>query len=112
MGAGGDALTLRFDLDTGAARATEQADLFAMDVGRALVSPAFGVDSARSPETTRALQAYYDLLARQDRLDDTERRHLAALRPLALKAEPIGGPPEPGSLEARINAYLEGHLPQ
>lgn len=111
IGAGEDACTLRLEMVEGATRVTQLEDLSAFDADRALRSPAFGLESTHSPDTEAKIARYHELRQRNGSLDDTERQELAQLEQFMAQAQPIGGPPEPGSLEARINAYLEAVLP-
>jgi predicted ATPase len=109
-GAGGDALTLRFRLEGGKAVAEPVKDVAALNVDRILQSEAFGLVSPYSPETEAKINRF-DELARKDgrRSSDEEQEH-QLLFEFMKEARPIGGPPAPGSLEARIDAYLEGKI--
>lgn len=111
-GAGEDALTFKLrrqpESDTVVAEIVE--GLSSMDVDRILESEAFGLVSTYSPDTTRKIQQYESLIAKPQR-NQNEEAQLAALREFMATARPIGGPPEPGSLQDRIEKYLERVLP-
>ena len=110
-GGGEDALTLRLDMVNGEVQVTKIDDISAYDSDYILRSPAFGLESTYSPETQQKINRYYELRTKIDRLIGEERKEYEQLRRFMKEAQPIGGPPEPGSLEARTKAFLEANLP-
>lgn len=109
-GAGNDALTLRFTLEEGKARVAEVRNVAAMNVDRILQSEAFGLVSPYSPQTQRKLERFDRLRGAKHRTS-AEERELQMLLDFVQEARPIGGPPAPGSLEAKIDTYLDRVLP-
>ncbi|MEC4815213.1 MAG: AAA family ATPase [Scytonema sp. PMC 1069.18] len=110
-GGGDDALTLRLELVDGEIEIKQVQDISAKDSDDILRSPAFGLESTYSPETQEKINRYYELRNKIDNLMEQERREYEHLRRFMKEAQPIGGPPEPGSLEARTRAFLEANLP-
>jgi len=110
--AGEDALTLRFISENGKSSAKPIEDIYAMDVERALTGDAFNVESPYSPDTQSKIDRY-DSLLRKTEANRTEQEdfEFQVLRKFMGEVRPIGGPPEPGSLEYRIEQFLEKHLP-
>lgn len=108
MGAGEDALTIKFDIEDGKSRITQQMDIAAMDINRVLLSEAFGLTSPYSPQTQGKIDRY-DSLARKKRKPQEE-QEFAQLEMFMEEARPFGGPPQPGSLDAKIEAYLRKTL--
>ena len=108
VGAGEDALTLKFDMVDGKSRVTEVRDIAAMNVDRILQSEAFGLVSPYSPQTQTKIDRYDDLNRRKRK--PSEEKELAQLKMFVDEARPIGGPPEPGSLDDRIEKYLSRTL--
>jgi len=115
IGAGEDACTLRLETFEGETRITSVKDLSAFDADRALLSPAFGLTSTHSPTTDRKIRRYHELreqvVVSDKQLKASEQQEYEQLQVFMRQAQPIGGPPEPGSLEARMQAYLESVLP-
>jgi predicted ATPase len=110
-GGGEDALTLRLDMVDGIVQVTQIKNISAYDSDYILRSPAFGLESTHSPATQEKIERYYELRKKIDDLMVEERKEYEQLRQFMKEAQPIGGPPEPGSLEARMNAFLEKNLP-
>ncbi|KYC43783.1 ATPase [Scytonema hofmannii PCC 7110] len=110
-GGGDDALTLRLELVDGEIEVKQVQDISAYDSDYILRSPAFGLESTYSPETQEKINRYHELSKKIDNLMEQERREYEHLRRFMKEAQPIGGPPEPGSLEARTRAFLEANLP-
>ncbi|MBD1932683.1 MULTISPECIES: AAA family ATPase [Cyanophyceae] len=110
-GGGEDALTLRLDMEDGEVQVTQIDNISAYDVDYILRSPAFGLQSTHSPETQQKIKRYYELRKKIDDLIGEERKEYEQLRLFMKEAQPIGGPPDPGSLEARTKAFLEANLP-
>jgi predicted ATP-binding protein involved in virulence len=107
-GAGADALTLKFDIEDGKSRVTEVKNIAAMNVDRILQSDAFGLVSPYSPQTQAKIDRYDDLKRRKRR--PQEEKELAQLEMFMEEARPFGGPPMPGSLDAKIEEYLSKTL--
>lgn len=111
-GGGEDALTLRLDIESGEIRITQIDDLSALDADRILRSPAFGLESTHSPATDRKIKRYHQLRRKRDHLTPEEQQDYEQLSLFMKEAQPLSIEPEPGTLEARINAFLEETLPQ
>jgi len=109
-GAGADALTLRFEVADGATKVDAVPNVAALNVDRILQSPAFGLDSPYSPSTTGRLARYDQLLRRGSHRSGDEDREFEQLQLFVETARPLGGPPEPGSLNDRIDRFLEKQL--
>jgi energy-coupling factor transporter ATP-binding protein EcfA2 len=105
-GAGADALTLRLTLKEGVTRVEQVETPVALSVDRILQSEAFGQLSPYSPPTQEAIDRY-DALARKKKRSKAEEKEFAELRAFMQQARPIGGPPEPGSLDEKLDAYIE-----
>ena len=109
-GAGDDALTLRFIFDEKITAVEQVHNIAAMNVDRILMSEAFGLVSTYSPKTQKKITRY-DELARRGRkrtpIESTEYQNLLEFMAVA---RPVGGPPPPESLDARIETFLEEHL--
>lgn len=109
-GAGKDALTLKFSLSNGKAFVDEVRDFSALSVDRVLQSGAFGHVSPYSPQTQEKIDRYDELIGKGSELSNKEKIEFGQLSLFMEEARPIGGPPEPGSLQSRIEAYLEKKL--
>ncbi len=110
-GAGERALTLRFrwqgtDVVVEPVRPLE----ILADVNRTLTSSAFDLPSVYSPETERKIQTYHQLQRKIHTLEPDERQEYEQLQLFMKEVKPMGNLPEPDSLEARINAFLEANL--
>ncbi len=111
IGAGEEALTLRLErAKDGDIKITQSPDLSAYDVDRALRSPAFGLESTYSPQAEQKIKDYH-ALRRKDKLAGDEKARFQQLKLFIKEAQPTGVPPEPDSLEARIDGFLEEKLP-
>jgi hypothetical protein len=108
-GAGEDALTLRFKFDHGKSIVDQVQNLAALNVDRILQSEAFGVVSPYSPPTQRKIERY-DELVRKPRKSKREQDEYTELMDFMKEARPLGGPPEPGSLNEKVEAFLEKKL--
>jgi len=106
-GAGESALTLKFSMDGGRAIVEKVKDISALSVDYVLRSPAFGLISSYSPKTQEKIDRYDSLLPKKDRLNKDEKKELEQLELFVQEARPFGGPPVPGSLEAKIDDFLE-----
>lgn len=111
-GGGEDALTLRLDIENGEIKITQVDDLSALDADRILRSSAFGLESTHSPATERKINRYHQLRRRREQLTPEEQQDYEQLSLFMKEAQPISIDPEPGTLEARINAFLEETLPR
>lgn len=109
-GAGDDALTLRFNFRDGCSTVTKVENIAAMNVDRILQSEAFGLVSAYSPQTEEKIQRYDALMGKGRRRTVQENDELRPLLKFMEEARPIGGPPDPESLEGRIDQFLEEKL--
>jgi predicted ATP-binding protein involved in virulence len=108
-GAGEDALTLKFDIKEGKSAITTVSNVAAMNVDRLLQSPAFGLVSPYSPQTQEKIDQY-DNLKRKTKRNQNEPAELQQLSLFMEEARPFGGPPVPGSLDDRMEKYLEKAL--
>jgi energy-coupling factor transporter ATP-binding protein EcfA2 len=108
-GAGEDALTLRLTLEEGVTEVEQVETPAALSVDGILQSEAFGQLSPYSPPTQAAIDRY-DALARKKKRSQTEQKEFARLRAFMQQARPLGGPPEPGSLDAKLEAYIDKAL--
>ena len=109
-GAGEQALTLRFGLKDGKSVVEPVKDISAMNVDRILQSQAFGLVSPYSPQTQEKIERYDDLVRKGPNISNKEQTELKQLSLFMEEARPIGGPPKPGSIEAKIEEYLEKKL--
>ena len=109
-GAGEDALTLKLTLKDGLADIGEINNVSAMNIDRILQSQAFGLISTYSPQTQEKIDRYDNLVQRHGSLSSSEKTELKQLSLFMDEARPIGGPPKPGSLESKIDAFLEKKL--
>jgi predicted ATP-binding protein involved in virulence len=109
-GAGEKAATFRFSMSEGKAIVEKVKNISALSVDYILRSPAFGLISPYSPQTQEKIDRYDSLLSKQNRLSPEERRDFGQLQLFVQEARPFGGPPAPGSLEAKIDDYLGKHL--
>ena len=110
-GAGPEALTLKFSLNEGKGTVEEVPDVSAMNVDRLLQNRAFGLVSPYSPQTQSKIDRYDSLLVKRTKLTPKEKTEFEQLSLFMEEARPIGGPPKPGSLQKRIETYLEKKLP-
>jgi predicted ATP-binding protein involved in virulence len=111
MGAGPEALTIKLEMqENGAVTARYLSDLSAQDVNSVLDSDAFSHVAPYAPEVQKKINRYDALVGKQKR-NQAEEAELEELRDFIAKARPFGGPPEPGSLEARIEGFLDKYLP-
>lgn len=80
-----------------------------MNVERVLQSEAFGLVSPFAPEAQRKIDRF-DSLRRKKHRSTPEDQELLSLYDFMEEAKPIGGPPEPGSLDEKVDAFLRNHL--
>jgi hypothetical protein len=85
-------------------------NISALSVDDVLRSPAFEQISPYSPRTQEKIDRYDDLLAKKDNLNPKEKEDFEQLQLFIQEARPFGGPPAPGSLEAKIDDFLGKHL--
>jgi energy-coupling factor transporter ATP-binding protein EcfA2 len=109
-GAGDDALTLRFNFRDGRSSVEKVANIAAMNVDRILQSEAFGLLSAYTPETEERIQRYDTLMRKGSKRTAQENDELRPLLKFMADARPVGGAPDPESLEGRIDQKLEEKL--
>ena len=106
-----DVLTLKLEINDGKASVQRiDDDLAAMDINRALESPAFGMVAPRPPEVEKKIDRYDELLEKGERTEG-EQTEFQQLQQFMAEARPIGGKPAPGSLEAKLESYLRRNLP-
>ncbi len=110
-GAGETAMTLKLSLSNGKTSVEEVSDISALNIERLLQGPAFGLVSPYSPQTQDKIDRYDILVEKQNKLTKTEQEDLKQLSLFMEEARPIGGTPVPGSLQSRIEAYLDKKLP-
>lgn len=108
-GAGEYALNYKFDFKDGLAQVRQIKKIAWWNVDRILQSEAFGLVSTYSPEAKEKLDRF-DKLNRKPHRTKGEEQEYKSLFDLMEEAKPIGGPPEPGSLPARVDAFLEKTL--
>jgi hypothetical protein len=109
-GAGEDALTLRFDFEDGRACVKRVESISAKNVDRILTSDAFNLDSAYSPATQVKIDRYDTLSRKGSRRSRAEDSEFQGLLDFMSEARPLGGAPEPDSLEAKIDQFLAENL--
>jgi predicted ATPase len=105
-GAGENAMTYRFVFKNGKTSVEQVENLAAMNVDRILESAAFGLVSPYSPQTQAKIDKY-DILARKRQRTKKEEEEMQLLLPFMKTARPFGGSPQPGSLDSKIDQYLE-----
>lgn len=105
-GAGDQALTLRFTLKDGKSIVESVKNISSMNVDRILQSEAFGLVSPYSPQTQQKIDRYDNLIRKGANTSNKEKEELKQLSLFMERARPIGGPPAPGSLEEKVEAYL------
>ena len=108
-GAGQDALNYKFDFKDGLAQVRKIGKIASWNVDRILESDAFGLISTFSPETKAKLDRFDELNRKRQRTKG-EQQEFKSLFDWAREAQPIAGSPEPHSLPARIDAFLEKTL--
>ena len=108
-GAGEDALTLKFSLEEGKAVIEEVPNVSALRVDAILQSSAFGLVSPFSPQTQEKIDHYDDLISKKH-LSTAERSDLNQLELFFQSSRPFDTPKKPGSLDARIESFLERTL--
>ncbi|MBB6053666.1 hypothetical protein HNQ39_005508 [Armatimonas rosea] len=105
-----DVLTLKLEINDGKASVQRiDDDLAAMDINRALESPAFGMVAPRPPEVEKKIDRYDELLEVEQRTA-AEETELQKLQRFMAEVRPIGGKPAPGSFEAKLEDYLREKL--
>lgn len=109
-GAGPEALTLKLSLSNGKTEVTQISDISSLNVDRLLQHPAFGLVSPYSPQTQQKIERYDELVGKVGKLSEKEQKEFGQLSLFMEEARPIGGPPEPGSLQSKVEAYLEKKL--
>ncbi len=111
IGAGEDALTLRLRVADKKVECEPIPDISAYDVDTVLRSPAFDLVSTHSPDTDEKVKRYHQLRGRHPKLNPQEKEAYVQLELFMQKAQPLSQLPEPGSLEDRMNRFLEKNLP-
>lgn len=106
-GAGDDAFTLNLKMVNGEVKIEKIDDIYAYDVDYILRSPAFGLISTHSPFIQAKIDRYDELTINRNNLTEIEQNEYNKLRQFMREYQPIGGKPEPGSLEDEMRKYLE-----
>lgn len=88
----------------------EVENIAAYDVDYILRSPAFGLVSTHSPATQEKIDRYDYLTSNRNNLQGEEIEEYQEVRQFMKEFRPIGGKPEPGSLEDKMNKFLEENL--
>jgi energy-coupling factor transporter ATP-binding protein EcfA2 len=109
-GAGDKALTLRFRSSRTSTSIEKIPGVSAKSVDDLLLSSAFDLPSTHSPITEASIERYDILTQKGKRRTRTEAEEYRALRQFMEEARPIGGSPEPGTLDAKIEDYLRKAL--
>ncbi|MBD2144042.1 MAG: AAA family ATPase [Sphaerospermopsis kisseleviana] len=109
-GAGDDALTLKLKMINGEVQIEEVKNIAAYDFDYILRSPAFGLVSTHSPDVQDKIDRYDYLTGQRNNLTVEEIQEYEELRQFMKEFKPIGGKPEPGSLDDKINRFLEENL--
>ncbi|MDY7015652.1 MAG: ATPase, partial [Cyanobacteriota bacterium] len=71
----------------------------------------FGLETTYSPPTEKKIKRYHKLSRKNGSLDGEEKQEYKQLELFIKEVQPFGDIPAPGSLEARIDAFLEEKLP-
>jgi hypothetical protein len=108
-GAGEDALTFRFDFKDGKSQVQKTRNVASMRVEHVLRSEAFGLVSPYSPQTQGKIDRY-DSLRKKKHRSKPEEKELLSLYDFMGETQPIGGPPEPGSLDEKGDVFLRKNL--
>lgn len=110
-GSGENALTLRLEMIEGELKVVEiPYTELAADVNRTLKSSAFGLQSIYAPPTEKKIQRYHQLNRKRNTLASEQKQEWEQLGLFMKEVQPFSDRPEPGSLEDRINFFLEEHL--
>ena len=109
-GAGEDALTLKFDMEDGKSLVKQIPGLASKNVDQILQSEAFALVSPFSPQMQAKIDRYDALTKKGNKRKPHEEDELQRLLPFMEEARPFGGAPQPDSLDARIEDYLEKAL--
>jgi hypothetical protein len=83
----------------------------AANVDRTLTSPAFGLPSTFPPTTEKKINRYHQLNRKSKSLVGEEKNEYEQLELFMQEVQPYGDRPEPNSLEARIDEFLEKSIP-
>ncbi len=110
LGAGDDALTLKFEIEHGRSVVKPVSGIAAMNVDRILQSEAFGLVSPYSPQTQEKIEQFDRLMLKGQRRKPHEENEYQQLLDFMEEARPFGGPPQPNSLDDRIERYLDKAL--
>jgi hypothetical protein len=109
-GGGDAAYTIRLEMVSGEIQITPIDDLSTLDADRILRSPAFGLSSTYAPATQQKIDRYHLLRKRNGDLG-SDKPEMEQLELFMQRVDPLGGSPDPDSLESRIEHYLEKALP-
>ncbi|MDP8229008.1 MAG: AAA family ATPase [Candidatus Electryoneaceae bacterium] len=109
-GAGEDALTYKFNLTEGKVVVEKVENIYGLNVNDILKSLAFDLISTHSPQTQKKIERYDDLGRKGDQRTEEEEEEFGQQSLFMRKARPFGGPSEPGSLEERMEKYIDENL--
>ncbi|MBS9387326.1 MAG: AAA family ATPase [Dolichospermum sp. BR01] len=109
-GAGEEALTLKLKMINGEVQIEEVDNIAAYDFDYILRSPAFGLVSTHSPDIQNKIDRYDELTSNRNNLQGEELDEYEKLRQFMNEFQPIGGKPEAGSLDDKINRFLKENL--
>jgi len=107
-GAGEDAVTYRFRLNKGNVQIDHVPEIDSFNVDKILQSSAFGLVSTFSPQMQKRIDQYYNIKQKKNPSKDDEKT-LQTVLPFIEKA--FAPSPKKGSLDERINSFLDKKLP-
>ena len=109
-GAGSDSVTYKFELEDGKAQVSRVDNQTFKSVEKVLTGDAFELPSPFSPEAQTMLDEYDALMEKGEKRTKKEGAKLDRLSRLIGEERPFGEHPEPGSLEAKMEAYIRKTL--
>ena len=109
-GADENAVAYRFEMEDGKAQVRRIDNLAFKSVDNVLTSDAFGLVSPFSPQAQEKIDEYDELADKGSKRTAEEQKEFEELRELLKRERPFRKRAEPGSLEARIDAYLDKTL--
>ena len=110
IGAGENALTLKLSSKDGNVSCEPVAGMALMDVDRALQSEALGLETTFSLEAQERINEYEALVRKRKSLNEDEKKQYEELIPFISETVGYRPPPEPGSLEEKIDNFLRANL--
>jgi len=112
-GAGADAVTLKLEMHDDAVVAKRIEGMAYMDFDSAFTNPAIGMPSEfLNSDTENTIELYDQLRQKGNARTPKEELEYQSLAKIVNIARPIGGPAEPGSLQYRLEQYLDKVLPK